>query len=328
MLFKRWTECKDELLGPVYWRRDAVRFQQTLSRWRETPSLPPACEGHRVGVLVLPWLLTRVPWFSVALGLLLARRGARVTFIVDDMMFGDSTRDFKMASESIDEALRPLGNDYEVLRLSDYRKDEAAAESLSPFAEASVAELAALNTVWFIRGDTQTSGRRAYQELVAKQLRESTPLISALLGAKPDFDYLLMPGGMYGSSGLWFQLAKEQGLRVATYDSGADCLIFCTDGVAAQLQDLPRAFELLREQPELIDSVVVEAQSERNRRREGTDKFGYQKANSAQRDIGADNAVVIPLNFPWDSAALGLHAVFDNEHAMGGRDGALGSGEH
>jgi hypothetical protein len=311
MLLGRLTKFKNELLGPVYWRRDALKFQRTLARWRETPSLPGVGEGHRVGVLVMPWLLTRAPWFAITLGLLLANKGARVTFIVDDAMFGFSARDFKLALGSINEALRLIEKDYEVIRLSDYRKGTAT-ESLLPLQEARVAESAGLNTIWFMRGESQRTGRRVQQELATAQLRESAPRISALLGANPGFDYLLIPGGMYASSGLWCQLAKEQGLRVATYDSGFDCLLFCTDGIAAQLQDLPRAFEFLREQPELIDSVLAEAQAEREKRRQGTDNFGYQLQTSTKIDVAAEGAVLIPLNCPWDTAALGLHAVFDD----------------
>jgi hypothetical protein len=54
----------------------------------------------------MPWLLTRGPWYFIALGLLLARKGARVTFVVDDMMFGDSTRDFKLALKSTNQTFR------------------------------------------------------------------------------------------------------------------------------------------------------------------------------------------------------------------------------
>jgi hypothetical protein len=310
LLLGHLKKFKNELLGPVYWRRDALRFQRTLARWKETPSLPGVGEGHRVGVLVIPWLLTRAPWFAIALGLLLARKGARVTFIVDDAMFGNSTRDFKLALESINEALQLLESDYEVLRLSGYRKDGTAPECLPPFPESRVAELANLNTIWFMRGDTKNSGRRVYQELVTDQLRESAPRISALLSANPGFEYLLVPGGIYASSGTWLQLAKERGIRVATHDSGPDCVLISTDGIAAQLQDVPRAFEAIQAEPGSVDSAVAEAQAERHRRQQGRDKFGYQAGNTESCDVGADGAILIPLNSPWDSAALGLHAVF------------------
>jgi hypothetical protein len=272
--------------------------------------LPGVVEGNSVGVLVMPWLMTCAPWFATALGLLLATKGARVTFVVDDMMFGNSDRDFKLELMSINKTLRLLENDYKYLRLSDYRT--SGLETGMPFPESRIAELANLNTVWFMRGESQNAGRSAYREMVAAQLRKSAPRISAFLSANQEFNYLLIPGGIYGASGVWYQLAKEQGLRAVTYDSGLDCLVVCTDGIAAQLQDIPRAFERLLAQPELIDSVLAEAQSERDRRRDGTDKFGFQKANSERCDIGANNAVLILLNSPWDSAALGLHAVFND----------------
>ncbi|MDR3725089.1 MAG: hypothetical protein P4K83_11455 [Terracidiphilus sp.] len=309
MLLGRLKKLINKLLGPVSWWRDALKFYRFLARCREMSSFPGVGEGNRVGVLVMPWMLTRAPWFATSLGLLLAMKGARVTFVVDDMMFGNSARDFKLALKSINKALRLLENDYKILRLSDYRTSGPRAKISFP--EDRIAELANLNTVWFMRGESQNSGRGAYQELVAAQLRKTVIRISMLLRANQDFSYLLMPGGIYGASCIWYELAKEQGVRAVTYDSGLNCLLVCTDGIAAQLQDLPRAFECLRAHPELIDSVVAEAQFELDKRWKGKDEFGYQKANSEKCDIGVDNAVLIPLNSPWDSAALGLHAVFD-----------------
>ena len=153
--------------------------------------------------------------------------------------------------------------------------------------------------------------------MIAGQLHASTPLIAALLGAHPDFDYLLVPGGIYGSSGVWLELAKERGIRVATYDSGAGdsddgCLLISTDGIASHSQGLPQALEALWDEPDVLDSVLAEAHEERHKRRQGLDKFGLQAGNEGKYEIGTDNAVLIPLNTSWDAAALGLHAVFDS----------------
>jgi hypothetical protein len=53
------------------------------------------------------------------------------------------------------------------------------------------------------------------------------------------------------------------------------------------------------------------AQEEIGKRRAGTDKFSSQVKGASVKRPEYAGGVLIALNSPWDSAALGLHAVFD-----------------
>ena len=150
MLSSCLIRLKERLLGPTPWEKDARMFRQTLSRWQSTP-LRATGKGQKVGVLIMPWLSTRLPWFATAMGLLLARRGARVSFIVDDLMFGNTPREFNLEMNSINDILSLLETDCEILRLSDCRPGETAIVAGAGLSETRIAELAELNTIWFMR---------------------------------------------------------------------------------------------------------------------------------------------------------------------------------
>ena len=125
-----------------------------------------------------------------------------------------------------------------------------------------------------------------------------------------------MPGGVWGSSGVWAELARAAGARVASYDSGGyGTLLLAVNGIACQLQDIPRAFALLKADTASRgkrDFIVESALAEMGRRRAGTDKFASQVKGSREVDARYAGATLLALNSSWDSAALGLHGVHES----------------
>ena len=99
-----------------------------------------------------------------------------------------------------------------------------------------------------------------------------------------DVECLVLPGGVYGSSGLYFLAAAERGTRVATFDADRGVAQLCVDGVAAQNGDLARAFSVLCEEPrEVKDQAIEIARAEFRSRVEGSDRYGYQAVGSTAR---------------------------------------------
>ena len=92
--------------------------------------------------------------------------------------------------------------------------------------------------------------------------------------------------------------------------------MLATDGIAAQLQDIPRAFRLFEQLPlsERREAVLT-AQAELGKRRAGNDKFTSQMTGSNESGGATRVAILLALNSSWDQAALGLHAVFANNTA-------------
>jgi len=295
--------------SPFAWIRDTRRMRHLVSDFRQPPSPKP--EAIHFAVIITPWMGTAVPWFSLACGLFLASRGNRIAFVIDDMPFGDRPLRFRFVVRCVRSVLRLLPEQYEVIRLGDC----VAETPLSVAAQRSVDRLAQLNAVWALRGEMSTDGRRRYTERAIRQLGTSYGAIADVFRSGR-YDAVFVPGGVWGSSGIWTEQAREAGVRLASFDSGGyGTLMLAADGVACQLQDIPRALSLLKAHaasPEQRAFIAASAQAEMDRRRSGTDRFASQMKNAAQLDARFSGAVLIALNSSWDSAALGLHAVFES----------------
>jgi hypothetical protein len=273
--------------------------------------LAPKTDAPRFAIVIMPWCGTAVPWFSLVCGLLLAANGNKVTFIFDDMPFGEETLSFRFQLGCVRVVSRVLRDRYDVMTLSDY----AARTPLDVAAQRLVDRLAKLNAVWTLRGEMQAEGRRRHVERAIRQLSASYSAIAAVQ-LRGRYDVLFVPGGVWGSSGIWVDRARAADLRVASYDSGAyHNLLVAVDGIACQLQDIPRAFSLMKTSGASLNERVRIAEStlkEIDRRRSGVDKFGSQMRSAAATDGRAAGAVLVALNSSWDSAALGLHTVFES----------------
>lgn len=269
----------------------------------------PRSDATRFAIVVMPWCGTAVPWFSLVCGLLLASNGNKVTFIVDDMPFGDRNLSFRFQLGCLRTVLRVLRDGYQVVTLSDHATDAP----LDDDAQALVDRLAKLNAVWALRGEMRVAGRGREIERSARQLRASYAAIASLQ-LRGRYDVLFVPGGVWGSSGIWVDRARAADVRVASFDSGAyQNLLVAVDGIACQLQDIPRAFLLLKtsaasraERVRIAESTLAEIA----RRRSGVDKFSSQMKGAVATDGRFAGAVLVALNSSWDSAALGLHTVF------------------
>ncbi|MEO6407256.1 MAG: hypothetical protein ABIO45_00690 [Burkholderiaceae bacterium] len=293
---------------PGAWLRDTRLMRARVAAY---PAPAPRNDALRFAIVMAPWMGTSVPWFSLVCGLFLAARGNRISFIVDDLPFGSHGLRFRFVVACMRSVLRRLRGHHEVIRLGAQRSDSALSEAERD----AVCRLAELNAVWALRGEMSESGRAAHLERSVRQLGASHGAIGRVLqGGR--FDVVFVPGGVWGSTGLWTSHARARGIRLASYDSGGyGTLMLAADGVACQLQDIPRAFAMLKARPDWGQehaAVVAAAQAEIGRRRGGVDKFASQMQGSRQRDPRFDGAVLIALNSSWDSAALGLHVVFDD----------------
>lgn len=266
---------------------------------------------QRFAVVVTPWIGSAVPWFSLVVGLLLSVNGNAVSFIIDDLPFGDRPRRHRFILGCIRCVVGRLRNTFEVIDLS----AEGSTAPLSLEARQSIKRLATLNAVWALRGEMVEAGRQQFVDTCSGQLAAAYGAVAAVM--RPGrFDMLFIPGGVYGTSGLWVERARAVGTRIATFDNGGyGALMLASDGLACQMHDIPRAFALLKRNcaSEQERTFVVEtAHAEIAKRRAGVDTFSSQMRDT--RSIGSrfDGAVLLALNSSWDSAALGLHTVFEN----------------
>ena len=294
-------------VDPMMWRRDTRRMRQLVQAF-DTGAVPKADALHFAIVLV-PWMGTAVPWFSLVTGLFLAANGNKVTFIVDDMPFAGDRLSSWFQVRCVRSVLKLVGERFNVVSLSDYPSKAAPSDA----ALRSIDRLADLNAVWALRGEMATGGRKRITERAARQLRASYhPVGNAIKAGK--YDVMFVPGGVWGSTGLWTEHARANNVRVASYDSGGyGNLLLAVNGIACQLQDIPRAFAMLKSDAEVNQRqgfIVDTALAEIARRRAGVDKFASQIQGASNMDARFAGGVLIALNSSWDSAALGLHQVY------------------
>jgi hypothetical protein len=293
----------------VQWMHDTRRMRQLVARFDSQGGRTQG--ARRFAIVLTPWMGTAVPWFCMVLGLFLGARGNQVSFIVDDMPFGGDRLSGRFQLRCIGSVLKALGGRHEVLTLSEF----VTGAPLDAAACRSVERLAELNAVWALKGEMKMAGRQRYASRALRQLHVSWGAVANLLQGRP-FEVLFVPGGVWGSTGAWVEHAQAAGIRVGSFDSGGyGNLLLAVNGIACQLQDIPRAFTALKAHAQANDGhgyIVESALAEMARRRAGTDKFSSQVQGTQQVDPRFAGAVLIALNSSWDSAALGLHEVFDN----------------
>lgn len=275
-------------------------FSERLAKWPLIPG--PERRADRIAVLVTPWLGTAVPFLSLEVALMLARAGCQMSVIWDDAdLVGNAPRDGQ--SKEIAKIIARLGAPLHVIRAEDLPPGEPDVEA----AERSLQS----NAIWRMRGEDK-----------AGEFFETRPgareKIAAHIGAierwlrEAKFDWIFLPGGIFGLSGSYVAAARNTGTRFTTYDSGVGVLRLAHDAIASHLGDLPRSFSALqpvwRQNPEECERVIQQARSEIGDRSAAKDFRQFQVAPAGRDDLRYD--ILVPLNIRWDSAALERQRLF------------------
>jgi hypothetical protein len=287
---------------PHYFAATGARFLRSLKRHNVRRT--QVRDGSPIGVVITPWVRTPVPWYATMLALGLERRGRHVIVLWDDM---ELPREANEQNRVIRRVLRHLGDSRPVIHLS----DQIPRSSNNSGADAAAVErLAEQNVTWWLRGAPPAPRDADWADSIQAALTERLPLVRAALG-QAGVECLVLPGGVYGSSGLFCLAAAERGIRVATFDVDLGVAQLCVDGVAAQNGDLARAFSVLREEPrDVKDQAIGIARAEFRSRVEGSDRYGYQTVGARPGNGARSGGVLLPLNVEWDTAALGRHVAF------------------
>jgi hypothetical protein len=267
-----------------------------------------ASTGRPLGVVVMPWVGTPVPWYSLALAIGLMRRGKKIELLLDDSGLGlGGPEQIHLQHAHIARALDVIRGTFPIVRLREQppqpsrQRDPRVLEQLSD-----------LNLTWSLRGAQPTEASQRAFPLAADNLAGTLALIRGLL-RDARYESLLLPGGIYGTSGLFRIAADEVGVRVATFDANLGVVQVSVDGIAAQQSDIPLAYrELERAAPEILSWARGLAREAFQRRVEARDEAGYQVVPPQQDSVVPPGSVVIPMNVEWDAAALGRHTIFRN----------------
>jgi Capsule polysaccharide biosynthesis protein len=291
-----------------HYERSFGRTARIFARYVDQPAIraivdTPNSGSGRVGVVVSPWVSTAVPWYSIMLGVGLAGRGRPVTLIRDDSGFPDKHLDEQ--ERALDRVLDRVGRFLPVVRLS-----HQPVASARPGDRDLVDRLTDQNVTWILRGAAPTEGERRVVQRIAHSLERALPMVHGVVAAG-DFDLLVVPGGVYGTSGLFLHEGAARGCRVATFDTDRRIAQICVDGVAAQNADVPTAFSPLWDAgPQARAGAIAAARAEFADRTRGRDSYGFQVVPAGGDPAAHEPSVLIPLNVEWDTAALGRHMHF------------------
>ncbi len=278
-------------------------FLRTLRRFAPLSDRPDPV-GDVFCFVVGPWVSTPMPWYTILLAVGVARRGCAVEVLWDDSGFAEA--EVAAQNATIKPVLSYLGRFVRVRKLS-----AQVAASASPSDE-TLDRLTAQNVAWNLRGAMPEPDDEPMMQAVRGSLARALPLVRGALAAiNPAC--VVVPGGVYGTSGLFLRAAAERGCRVATLDADHGVAQLSVDGVAAQNADLPRAFvELWNAGPATRQAALAAANTEFAHRMAATDRYGYQAVGRSAETVPRAEGVLIPLNVEWDTAALGKHVLFSD----------------
>ncbi|MEQ7800905.1 hypothetical protein ABDJ41_13965 [Pedobacter sp. ASV1-7] len=263
-------------------------------------------ESNSYIIVLSPWLLTSTPWFAIATGILLHKRNHKVQVLIDDLQFENKT-DHALQISLIGIALNSLKKlEWKVERLSEYRTNNAISiEELK-----TIQNLGFANAIHKNRGEEETAYFNALRDKNIGVLKKNFSTIKSFVEVNSNQTYIF-PGGIYANSGLLERLLKKGDRSYFTFDSGFEVLLSTYKGIAAQFTDIPASLELLLSGNEKDTEIaMIHAKEEFDKRKNGTNKLNSQYQSFEQSQNFDKVGVLIPLNSPWDSAALNISSVF------------------
>jgi hypothetical protein len=288
---------------PLYsWIKNEQLFRRFINRLYLNNNEVNNKKNKLIYIVLHPWFFSALPWFLITLGLAYLKQGKEVVFVIDDTFIYRLDWQFYVQLNSIKRIIEKLAFPIKTVILSQVRN----ATPIN-FPEGQLENLLKKNLIIRSRVENFPEISHHKRKRLVNRLKKAGEQIQHLLTEQPP-DYLIVGGGGFSTSGLWVEIGKKLNVRVATVDSGFSLLLISTDGIAAYLDDIPRAFHLLGQEGEW---VIAEAQAEMQRRMRGRGQFQFQAI--ARTGQGRVFDVLLPLNLSFDLAGLERHRVFASQ---------------
>lgn len=258
-------------------------------------------------IVLSPWKLTAVNWFSITVGLMLLKRGKNVRFLIDDLIF-ENRIDHYLQIVTINKTLKLLIKKGVVVEKLSNFKSKAI---LNIHETEEIEKLAFANAVHLNRGEDYTDEFK--QLIVENKIRYETNFstVKSYVEKYPASNYII-PGGVIANSGLFVSILKKKNCSFFTYDSGFGVMITCFKGIAAQLEDISITFDSIFSNKEEVEYAIIASKEELEKRKKGSNKFSNQLESIEKSKNFDEVGILFPLNSPWDSATLNIASVFES----------------
>ena len=196
---------KDQKDKPI----EAVGFeeqQRMFHAFLETvpfSSFPPVDPSKkRTAFMISSWLQTAVPWYSMTLAILYRSRGLNPIFVWDQTSFPDAA-DPPWQNPIIRATLQRLSLDIATIDL--VRQPDGA---LDVEDNVQLDRLARVNSIKLLRTPLETEQSKALAADIRSASQVTATKLKGLFSSQA-FDHLVIPGGIYGKSGLYMYFAKK-----------------------------------------------------------------------------------------------------------------------
>lgn len=279
-----------------------------LERWAKYPGKPQPCfEKGGIGIVLTPWLHTAVPLYNLECARKLVASGQAVTIIWDPANIFDNAGDAWEVAQ-LERVIQKVREEFPVIcpaTTSEATGDEPE----------FLGELIAENAVQRIRGEDGAAELLQQRPELTAGMRQHAERVRALL-VERDFEWLLVPGGVWAVTGVYAGIAAELGLSITTYDSGPGALFIGHNGVAAHFPDVAAVADQIADEtlpnPEERSRMKAAARRQLETRMSGLDEYRLQPVAASAEASGPAWDILVPLNLRWDSAALCRAKLFAN----------------
>nr|WP_171046984.1 hypothetical protein [Pedobacter ureilyticus] len=278
---------------------------------RNIDHLKSAGESKKLDTFIIfiePWKINPLPMYAITLAMLLKIRGLKVSFLISEAKFDT---DHFIQLFGIKFLLNFLKNYIPTYTLKDFHANSE--RQIKSTDHQSFKQLAFANAVHLMRGENDSLEFKKNVERNYKIYIENFSSIISFMDLNKDACYII-PGGIFGITGLLLDYAKKINTKYYTYDSGFGVLLTSVNGVAAHCKDIPISLDLILKQndPTGINFAIEQAKIELDKRLNGNDISKTQIQSYAESLNFNQVGVLIPLNSPWDSATLRIDYLFES----------------
>jgi len=327
-------QLKTDIANVVSFKRrlDMFRlFFNELIKHDQRETKDDAPNKKNIAVIIQPWMFSAVPFYILTIGLFLKRKH-NVSFVLDSFTFGRQKLLFKIQVYGIKKVLNFLNPALVI----DLKKCKPVTKG--NLSDSVIEQMAGRSSVHFMKGELKIEGRAEYKKLVYDQLTAAEPYIHAMF-IDNAYDCVFFPGGIYGTSCLYYEFCKKYNVRPNTFDSDFGVLITSVNGIAAQLSDIPIAYRRIKKElnADVFDHIYQIVHDQVDKRTNGKDHFNTQIVSQKAQTHPDNIDCLMVLNVSWDSAALGINTVFDSyyewvlhtvEHVLNNSDNNITIRQH
>lgn len=278
----------------------------------------PIKSEKRIGIVCIAEMIKTVTWYPMAQCVLLRYRGYSPTLIMDhlrsfdDYIYFDGISEAARAyTEYILRLLREKCPGIEICYIDETQKaplDHEDIKMTQTYAPVVVKWLDSRRDEVFVPEDPA-------RIRIAEDILQGTMQSIQAFFQSHKLDTINVYTGIHRHRCVYDYIGHKYGMRVSTYDGEASgSTLYETDGVSGHSGDIPKVIEGSYFSEKEREKLLKLSEDNFKKRRYGTIEDGgycFQTVKASRIEKKAD--VVIPLNISWDSAALGLDNIFENE---------------